>query len=176
MCVPLCQASFPGDSCAIYLIITALFQVGEEPPPAPEDEVELGMLAGPGPFVHTQQNKPAIGAPVLLGIFQRPAMEAAFACPAFMHHLHLGAAPGVGPTVQVWAPCRLSVITASNCSALPIILTSLQSKCSSSPPHLPSSLPTLSAFPFWTLDQMSLTDFRWLFGTANCPSNKPEIS
>ena len=115
--VLLCQASLPDDdSCAIYLIITVLFQVGEEPRRMRwswECWQALGLL------FTISKTSPPLEFRVFLGIFQRLALEAAFACLAFMHHLHLGAAPGTGLRSQVWAPCRVSVIAGSNCSALP---------------------------------------------------------
>lgn len=60
MHVPLCQASLPCDSCAIYLIIRALFQVGEEPPPALELEVELRMLAALGLLFMLSKTSPPL--------------------------------------------------------------------------------------------------------------------
>lgn len=176
--VLLCQASLPDDdSCAIYLIITVLFQVREEPPPWPrrmrwswECWQALGLL-----FVFSKTSPP-LELCVFLGIFQRLALEAAFACLAFMHHLHLGAAPGMGLQSQVWAPCRLSVITGSNCSAFPIA-----SACcvpvynlNTHPHPLAPFFLHFSTLALWPLDPVpeTLTDFRWLSGTAKCPSKK----
>lgn len=147
---------------------------GGVPSLALEDEAEPGLLAGPGPFVTAQQNKHPL----------EPGVSGEF--PEALWRLPLHARPPCitctwvlpqawGPS-QVWAPCCLSVIAGSSPLRFPSPAprrTGLQSKRPSCPhPSQAFLAPCMLHHPPLATGPEALTDSRWLFGIASCPSRK----
>lgn len=140
--------------------------------------MELGVLAGPGPFVHDQQNKPSIRVPCVSGDFPKARSGGCLCMPC----LHASPAPGCCPrhgaaitglgALPRVCHCRFQLLCTSHRQCLP--RTGLQSEHSSSPL---SFLLHFSTLPLWPLHPVpeTLTEFRWLFGTAECPSEKANI-